>query len=275
MPLRYRATCRALTAYTVYPSRDQRLHPQVPAGIDCRHFGQMLAGRLVLWRNTGHPLRQQGDGPPQVVTGDRHADLVNQTVQTLILAGSTLLAVVITFAGSYLLQRWHAHQEADSRRQQAIAELMAAANDLANGLVTLRAAYARRTSWRYWLGLAATFWLDARKLTGWRDLTNAKKIAPLVRGALHVHREQMEDQRIAALDVTNVLQTRLNRYLSVAGVLALGDDKVIAEAVQTLTPKVTALVSRTAGRKQPADHAIKAAQEALGEFAAIADKRGR
>jgi hypothetical protein len=130
---------------------------------------------------------------------------VNQTGQTLITAGSTLLAVVITFVGSYVLQRRQARKESESRRREAVAELLATATDLINGLISLRAAYARRAGWRYWLRPLAVLWPDIRELTRWQDLTDPNKLAPVIGSAVQIHREQLDDQRRAALDVSAVV----------------------------------------------------------------------
>jgi len=128
---------------------------------------------------------------------------VSQTSQTLLLAGSTLAAVVITFIGSYYLLRWQARKEARTQRERAIGEVLAAANDLMNGLRVFRAAHARRTTWRYYLHLAATFLPYFSKLTGWRDLGEWENMKPICDSALQFDRYQTNQQRLIAAGLGN------------------------------------------------------------------------
>jgi len=62
-----------------------------------------------------------------------------------------------------------------------------------------------------------------------------------------------------ALDAATILGPKLNRYLATSALLTLGEDKVIANAVRDLTPKVTALPESFSGRVLPTslsdDHA--------------------
>ncbi len=198
---------------------------------------------------------------------------MSQTSQTLLLAGSTLAAVVITFIGSYYLLRWQARKEARAQRDRAIGEVLAAANDLINGLRVFRAAHASRTTWRYYLHLAATFLPYLSKLTGWRDLGNWENMKPIYDSALQFDRYQTNQQRTVVLDLSNVIQMRLNRYLAVATLLALGEDEMLAEAVRDLTPKITDLTELTTAHMRRVESAIDKAQRALNEFGAVVDKR--
>lgn len=198
---------------------------------------------------------------------------MSQTFQTLLLAGSTLAAVVITFIGSYYLLRWQARKEAHAQRERAIGEVLAAANDLINGLWVFRGAHAGRTTWRYYLHLAVTFSPYFAKLRGWRDLGLWENMKLFSDSALEFWRYHASQQRIIVLDLSNVLQTRLNRYLTVASVLALGEDEVLAEAVRDLTPKITDLTALTTAHIPKVKRAIDSAQRALNEFATVADKR--
>jgi hypothetical protein len=197
---------------------------------------------------------------------------VSQTYQTLLLAASTLAAVIITFMGSYYLLRWQTRNEARAQRNRVIGELLAAATDLINGLRVFRAAHSRRTTWRYYLHLAVTFLPYLTKLTGWRDLGNWVNMKPIYDSALQFDRYQTDQQHTIVLDLSNILQTRLNRYLAVASMLALGDDEVLAEAVRDLTPEITNLTELTTAHMRRVESAIDKAQRALDEFAAVIDK---
>jgi hypothetical protein len=160
---------------------------------------------------------------------------VSQTVQTAFLVGATLGAVVLTFGGSYYLQKWQARKDDLARRDQAIAEVLTSAADLVIGIQAFRSAQSKRFSLR--------FWYDKR--------------------------------RVNAIDAANIIQPRHTRYLLAAGVLALGEDKLIAEAVQKLTPKVTALIWSIPATEPEFDRAVEDMQLACDEFAAVADRRRR
>ena len=198
--------------------------------------------------------------------------LVSQTSQTILLAGSTLAAVIITFIGSYYLLRWQTRKEARERRDRAVSEVLAAANDLINGLQVFRAAHEARTTWRYYLHVALTFLPELGKLTGWQDLGRWAKLESLYSKAIEFSRYRTEQRRLVVLDLSDILQTRLNRYMTAAGILALGEDKRLADAVRDLTTKVTELPALTTGRTTRVASAIVEAQQALARFASVVDK---
>jgi hypothetical protein len=60
-----------------------------------------------------------------------------------------------------------------------------------------------------------------------------------------------------------------------AGVLALGQDKTIAEAAQKLTPKVNALIWVIRASDAEFDCAVEEVQRTADEFAAAAERRRR
>lgn len=136
------------------------------------------------------------------VGGNEHAGLVSQTTQTLILAGSTLAAVIVTFIGSHYLLRWQTRKEAQARTCQAVGEVLAAATDLINGLRVFRAAHARRTTGRYYLRLAATFLPGFSRCTGWRDLGRWENLKPIYDSALQMDRDLTDQQRTIVLDLS-------------------------------------------------------------------------
>jgi hypothetical protein len=164
-----------------------------------------------------------------------HAWRVSQTVQTAFLVGATLGAVVLTFVGSYYLQRWQARKDDRARRDQAIAEALTAAADLVIGIQAFRSAQIKRSTLRFW-----------------RDT-----------------------QRASAIDAANIIQPRHTRYLMAAGVLALGQDKMIAQAVQKLTPKVTALIWAIGASGPEFDRTVEDVERVADEFAAVAERRRR
>jgi hypothetical protein len=60
-----------------------------------------------------------------------------------------------------------------------------------------------------------------------------------------------------------------------AGVLALGQDKMIAQAVQKLTPKVTALIWAIGASGPEFDRTVEDVERVADEFAAVAERRRR
>lgn len=50
-----------------------------------------------------------------------------------------------------------------------------------------------------------------------------------------------------ALDAATILGPKLNRYLATAALLTLREDKVIADAVRAVTPKLTVLTESFSG----------------------------
>ena len=203
----------------------------------------------------------------------RHAFPVSQTAQTWAIVGATLGAVVITFLGTSFLQHLQGRRDDRHRLAAGIAELLAAAQDVLVGVRAIRQAHQRRTKFRYYIRLLATFWHAVPLPTSWRDLVEYPTLQPLVGSALEMDRELTESQRVVALDAATVLASRLNRYFAAVALLTLSGDKQIADAVRALTPKVTALTENIAMKQGRFDRLTKDMQKAMEHFRAVADKR--
>jgi len=194
------------------------------------------------WRPERHP----GIGP--VVGGARNADLVNSTQQTWALVGATLsaalLGVIVGFIGTAYLQGRQAKKDARNRLEGALAELLAAAQDLMIGVRVIRQAHERRTKSRFYLRLGGMILRDFPAVSTSKDLVELPSLKAFLATVLEADRYQLDEARTVALDIATVVAAKANRYLAVVALITLGQDKEITTAVRELTPKVT--VVRTA-----------------------------
>lgn len=206
-----------------------------------------------------------------------HAWLVSQTDQTWAIVAATvaaaILGVIIGFIGTAFLQARQAKADARVRRENALAELLAAAQDLVIGVRAIRQAHARRTRPRYYLRIAAMIMRDYPVPGTWRDLVDPSRLKPLLATALDADRYQLDESRMIALDLATVVAAKVNRYLAVAALLTLGQDREIADAVRKLTPKVTGLVELLSDWSGKFERLGDELQRALQEFRNFADKR--
>jgi hypothetical protein len=198
---------------------------------------------------------------------------VSQTYQTLLLAGTPLLAVIITFIGTSYQQRQQERRSAKDTQDRAISELLSAALDLLSGVRAIRAAHARRTTPRYYLRAAAVLMRAVPELTSLRVLTELETIKSLTGSALELDRDQMDQSRMIALDAAAMVFPKMNRYFAVAALLTLGDDTQIAEAVRELTPKLSAVLDATGARQRKFDSTARDLEKAMKDFRTEADKR--
>jgi hypothetical protein len=202
---------------------------------------------------------------------------VSQTEQTWAIVaatvGAAILGVIIGFIGTAFLQARQAKADARVRQENALAELLAAAQDLVIGVRAIRQAHARRTRPRYYLRIAAMIMRDYPVPSTWRDLADPSRLRPLLATALEADRYQLDESRMIALDLATVVAAKVNRYLAVAALLTLGQDKEIAGAVRKLTPKVTGLTEALGDRSGKFERLSSELQEGLEEFRDFADKR--
>jgi hypothetical protein len=105
------------------------------------------------------------------------------------------------------------------------------------------------------------------------ELRGSYKLKPLLDALLDLEQEQIEVQRMIALDAASVLAPKMNRYFTTATFLTLGDDKEVADAVRDLTPKVTAITEAVAAHKGEFERLTSELQSAMEDFRAIADER--
>jgi hypothetical protein len=83
----------------------------------------------------------------------------------------------------------------------------------------------------------------------------------------------MTVMRMMTLDTATVVTAKGNRYLAVAALLTLGQDKEITAAVRELTSKVTGLMEGTGARKREFERLRNELQKAMESFRDLADKR--
>jgi hypothetical protein len=211
------------------------------------------------------------------VRAARHAVLVHLTADTWAVVAVTLaaafLGAIVTYIGSTRQQRKQGQRDARIRLEAALAELLAASQDVLIGVNTIRRAHERRTRFRYYFRILAVEWHAIPRLTTWRDLVDYPAIRSALGAALELDREYMDAQRMVVMDIANVVTPKLNRYFAAVALLTLGEDKQITDAVRQLTPKVTALVEGSGAKKRDFEHLSMEMQKALEHFRDIADKR--
>jgi hypothetical protein len=202
---------------------------------------------------------------------------VSQTAQTWAIVGATLgaavLGVIVGFIGSAYLQSRQEKAGARKRLEGALAELLAAAQDLMIGVRVIRQAHERRTKPRFYLRLAAMFMRDYPAVGTWKDLVELSSMRALLATAVEADRYQLDEARTIALDLATVVASKANRYLAVAALITLGQDKEIAAAVRELTPKITALMEGIGAREREYERLNRELQKALEDFRDLADKR--
>jgi hypothetical protein len=67
-------------------------------------------------------------------------------------------------------------------------------------------------------------------------------VGAFLAAALEADRYQLGEESTVALDLATMVTAKANRYMAVAALITLGQDKEIAAAVRELTPKVRACV---------------------------------
>lgn len=205
--------------------------------------------------------------------------------------GAAIVGGVLGYIGLSRQQRKQAERDAEVRREQAaretrirlegaVAELLAAAQDVLLSVNAVRYAHERRTRVRLTLRLLGRFFQEIPPVNSLKELREVR-LQPLLGRLLDIDQEEVEAQRTIALDVATILGPKLNRYLATAALLTLGEDKVIADAVRDLTPKVTTLQESFSGprfetpraRKRRRERLAADLQQAMEDFRAVADKR--
>jgi hypothetical protein len=162
---------------------------------------------------------------------------VNSAQQTWAVVAASLLGVIVGLIGSAYLQGRQSKKDARDRLEAALAELLAAAQDLTIGVQAIRQAHERRTKSRYYLRLAAMFMRDYPVPDTWRSLADPARLRALMPTVIEADRYQLDEARTIALDLASVVATKGNRYLAVAALITLGQDTEIANAVRELTPQ--------------------------------------
>jgi len=202
---------------------------------------------------------------------------MSQTAQTLALVGATLGAVVITFLGTAFLQHRQATRDDRIRREQTaretrvrleqnVAELLAGVQDLVTSVRAIRHSHERRTKRIYYLRLAAMVMRDYPIPETWGELADPSRLKSLFGTAVEADRYQLDEARTIAIDLATTVATRASRYLAVAALTTLGEDREIADAVRNLTPKVTGVIEGITARKGEFERRSSDLQKALEDF---------
>jgi hypothetical protein len=201
---------------------------------------------------------------------------VNSTEQTWAIVGATvgaaLLGVIIGFIGTAYLQGRQAKKDARNRLEGALAELLAAAQDLMIGVRAIRHAHERRTKARFYLRLGGMILRDFPAVSTSKDLVELPSLKAFLATVLEADRYQLDEARTVALDIATVVAAKANRYLAVVALITLGQDKEITAAVRELTPKVTALMEGIGARKREYERLNNELQKAMEDFRDLADK---
>ena len=156
--------------------------------------------------------------------------------------GAAILGGVVGYIGLALQQRRQARRDARIRTERAVAELLSAAVEIVMAVRAIREAYARRTRPRFYLRVAGVLWAAIPELTSLGALTDTETLRPLLRSALDLEHGLTESDRVTALDIASVVVPKQSSFFTVAAMLTLGEDKVIADGVRDLTPKVSAIL---------------------------------
>jgi hypothetical protein len=171
-----------------------------------------------------------------------------------------------------MLQGRQANREARHRLEAGTAELLTAAVDILLGARALRVAHGRRTKLSYYFRVAGELMAALPEMTSVQVLREWETMRPALSTLMRLERAGLEDDRTIALDTATVLSPKLTRYFAAVALLTLGDDKVIADGVRKLTPKVTAISEGVAAPKRKFRRLESDLQKATEEFRALADK---
>jgi hypothetical protein len=213
---------------------------------------------------------------------------VTSTAQTWTIVVATLgaafLGAIVAYLGARHQQKEQAKQDAKIRKELAdrearirlesgLAELLAAGQDLMIGVQAIRQAHERRTQFRFWMRFLVMVARDWPHVNSWRELAEPYRAQPLFATAIEAERNQLDESRTMTLDLATVVTPKANRYLAIAALLTLGEDRVIADAVRELTPKVTGVMDAIGGRKRDVERLTGELQSAMVDFRDLADKR--
>jgi hypothetical protein len=211
----------------------------------------------------------------------RHADAVTD-------AEATILGAALAVAGGFVAQAlnaWSSRRKdraaARQERDRAIAELLVATADLMSGLQAIRASY-DRSRWRdrtrrvarIAVAIFAAF-ADENGLITRTTLGDMRNRTAGIERLLVLDAGMSDEQRRQALDMTSVLLPRTSRFFAAVVVLSLGDDQELADAVRKLTPAITDLMEVTGANDRKYARARTRAENAVGRFRDVVDRRRR
>ena len=205
----------------------------------------------------------------------RHACTVSDLDIALITGGFTIGAVIVTFGGNAVAGWLKDRRATRDARDQAIAEVLAAAMDLVLAVASLRVAYQHRTALRERMLIAAAVLPDLSAVSSWRALTDISVVRPMLRTVGMLAREQDTAKRTLALDYAATVVPRTNRFFAAVTALTLAPDKELAGAARKLADAGGALLEVAGAGKRKLDPARNRFEQELGAFRTVADRRRR
>lgn len=197
----------------------------------------------------------------------------------LVGAAVTLAVFAAGLGGNLWIERRRERREVTRRREAAARELATATVDLLTGVQTIRSAYEGRSGWRYRARVAATVYaaltaaFAAAGEVSWAVLRELQHAGPLLNRLLAADQELDEAQRTTALDMATVLGPRVARFYAAVTALTLDSDDKLSVETRRLVRAVSGVLDVIVARKRQYMRARTAAEQALGDFQAAADKK--
>lgn len=225
------------------------------------------------------PLRRYGQERAQASgygCAGGHDGTVTNLELALIPALSALGGVALGIGGNAWLDRIRDHRAVRQQRDRAMAELLAATDDLMSNVHTARGIYGRRSSDRRLVGTLLA--VAGTALAGEEGRISRPFLSwcmaiPLLEGLPAVWRGEVDHQRTVALSLVGMVQTRATRFYAAAAALTPDREDELAAAVRDLTAAVTRLLDAIADRDRNYAMARSRAQKAFGRFRQIAAAR--
>lgn len=206
----------------------------------------------------------------------------------LIPAGAAIAAASLTTLGQGWLDRLKDRRAARDLRDQAIAELLASAADMIQGVQAIRAAYEGQSGWRDIIRKSAAVMAAVgsilpgergdpmpRTRAEWSKMLDWRTSGPFVDRTLAEIQRLDNKQRTTVIDVAALLLPRTARFYAAVSVLTLGPDKEISSAVRQMTPAVMRLTEVIVSKPGVYGRARRKAEDALTEFRETVDRRRR
>lgn len=192
---------------------------------------------------------------------------------SLITGGFTIAAVLVTFGGSYLLERARSRRDARQARDSAIADLLTASVELVLAVNTIRAAYQHRTNTRARLIIAAALLRDLPNLSSWKDFADRGVQKTILRTTIGLARDQDTESRTIVLDFAGMITPQTSRFFAAVTAVTMQADAAIADAARQLGAAGGALLEAAGARKHKHDRARSRFGRELGKFRVVVDQR--
>lgn len=192
---------------------------------------------------------------------------------SLITGGFTIAGVLVTFGGSYMLDRARDRRAAARSRDSAIADLITTSIELVLAVNTIRAAYQHRTNTRTRLMIAAALLRDLPDLSSWKDLTDRGVQRTILRTTIGLARDQDTDSRTIVLDYAGMITPQTGRFFAAVTAVTMAPDNKTADAARRLGAAGGALLEAAGARKRKHVRARSRFEQELGKFRVVVDHR--